>query len=176
MTHAPTPSCAAVLLALRTYAPVDASVLPLFAGRSRLPPPAQTPTHPHPPNPSPSHLNHPTPPACLPVPQVTRIHAELPPGGVLVFLTGQREVEQLCKRLRNHYAVQRARREAGGAAGGGDEGGAEAEAEVEVDEEAELVEQYGGGGGDGAEVAGDAAERRRRAGGGEEEIDDYGVS
>ncbi|GFR51442.1 hypothetical protein Agub_g13735, partial [Astrephomene gubernaculifera] len=35
--------------------------------------------------------------------KVTRIHAELPPGGVLVFLTGQREVEQLCRRLRKHY-------------------------------------------------------------------------
>ena len=32
--------------------------------------------------------------------QVCKIHRQLPPGGILVFLTGQREVEQLCKRLR----------------------------------------------------------------------------
>lgn len=35
--------------------------------------------------------------------KVSRIHRELPPGGILVFLTGQREVEQLCKRLRNSF-------------------------------------------------------------------------
>ncbi|KAG2437050.1 hypothetical protein HYH02_011311 [Chlamydomonas schloesseri] len=124
--------------------------------------------------------------------KVTRIHAELPPGGVLVFLTGQREVEGLCKRLRGHYAAQRARRAAagsgsgrpaagagpggGGGGGGGDDGDGDgdgsAAAEGEEEEEEELVEQYGGGGGDGAEVAGDAAERRRR--GGDAEVDDYG--
>ena len=32
--------------------------------------------------------------------QVCKIHRQLPPGGILVFLTGQREVEHLCKRLR----------------------------------------------------------------------------
>lgn len=29
--------------------------------------------------------------------KVLRIHAELPPGGVLVFMTGQREVTSLCR-------------------------------------------------------------------------------
>ena len=32
--------------------------------------------------------------------QVRQLHRALPPGGVLVFLTGQREVEALCRRLR----------------------------------------------------------------------------
>jgi ATP-dependent RNA helicase DHX37/DHR1 len=32
--------------------------------------------------------------------QVSQIHKQLPPGGILVFMTGQREVEGLCKRLR----------------------------------------------------------------------------
>lgn len=32
--------------------------------------------------------------------KAARIHRELPPGGILVFLTGQREVQNLCKRLR----------------------------------------------------------------------------
>ena len=32
--------------------------------------------------------------------QVSQIHRQLPPGGILVFMTGQREVEALCKRLR----------------------------------------------------------------------------
>eukprot|EP00892_Ulva_mutabilis_P012877 jgi/Ulvmu1/9962/UM059_0010.1 len=31
--------------------------------------------------------------------KVTRIHQELPAGGILVFVTGQREVQHLCKRL-----------------------------------------------------------------------------
>lgn len=46
-------------------------------------------------------------------PQVTRIHRELPPGGVLVFVTGQREVEYLCKKLRTHFAAVAKRRQVG---------------------------------------------------------------
>ncbi|KAG2499784.1 hypothetical protein HYH03_002081 [Edaphochlamys debaryana] len=119
--------------------------------------------------------------------KVVRIHSELPPGGVLVFLTGQREVEQLCRRLRSHFSA-RDRRAATAAAGGGRardgpcqpdaadgaDGGAEAgEAEPE---EGAFEEFGGGGGGDRAEVAGDAAERRRGGRGEEEEqaLDDYG--
>lgn len=50
--------------------------------------------------------------------KVTRIHRELPPGGILVFVTGQREVEQLCARLRaslpgSHGAGGRARGQRG---------------------------------------------------------------
>lgn len=36
--------------------------------------------------------------------QVVQIHERLPPGGVLVFVTGQREVEHLCQRLRMKWA------------------------------------------------------------------------
>ena len=36
--------------------------------------------------------------------QVCKIHRQLPTGGILVFLTGQREVEHLCKRLRQAFA------------------------------------------------------------------------
>ena len=38
------------------------------------------------------------------VDQVVQIHERLSPGGILVFVTGQREVEHLCKRLRTKYA------------------------------------------------------------------------
>ena len=38
--------------------------------------------------------------------QVSQIHQQLPPGGILVFLTGQREVEALCKRLRTSLVKQ----------------------------------------------------------------------
>ena len=41
--------------------------------------------------------------------QVCKIHRQLPPGGILVFLTGQREVEQLCKRLRQALQPKAAR-------------------------------------------------------------------
>ncbi|KAA6424230.1 MAG: ATP-dependent RNA helicase kurz [Trebouxia sp. A1-2] len=36
--------------------------------------------------------------------KVCKIHRQLPLGGILVFLTGQREVELLCKRLRQAFA------------------------------------------------------------------------
>jgi len=52
--------------------------------------------------------------------KVSAIHSKLPPGGILVFLTGQREVEQLCARLRRAFAA------AAVAAGDGPEGAAEA--------------------------------------------------
>ena len=37
------------------------------------------------------------------VEHVTKIHKKLPHGGVLVFLTGQHEVEQMCKKLRSAF-------------------------------------------------------------------------
>ena len=40
--------------------------------------------------------------------QVRQIHRQLPPGGILVFVTGQREVEQLARRLRSALAPQAA--------------------------------------------------------------------
>ncbi|DBA75145.1 hypothetical protein WJX77_004936 [Trebouxia sp. C0004] len=36
--------------------------------------------------------------------KVCKIHRQLPPGAILVFLTGQREVQHLCKRLRQTFA------------------------------------------------------------------------
>ena len=36
--------------------------------------------------------------------KVTQIHARLPAGGILVFLTGQAEIEDLCARLTTYYS------------------------------------------------------------------------
>ncbi|CAO3641577.1 unnamed protein product [Mucor hiemalis] len=35
--------------------------------------------------------------------KITKIHERLPSGGILVFLTGQNEINQLCKQLRKRY-------------------------------------------------------------------------
>ncbi len=32
--------------------------------------------------------------------KVKKIHSELPPGGILVFLTGKKEILYVCKRLK----------------------------------------------------------------------------
>lgn len=43
--------------------------------------------------------------------KVTQIHARLPAGGILVFLTGQAEIEDLCARLTTYYSKkERAKR------------------------------------------------------------------
>ena len=39
------------------------------------------------------------------VKKVLAIHRKLPPGGILVFLTGQREVELMCRKLREAYPL-----------------------------------------------------------------------
>lgn len=36
--------------------------------------------------------------------KVCKIHARLPPGGILVFLTGQNEIQALCKRLNKRWS------------------------------------------------------------------------
>jgi ATP-dependent RNA helicase DHX37/DHR1 len=41
--------------------------------------------------------------------KVMSIHKRLPPGGILVFVTGQREVDYLCKKLRRAAKVQTAK-------------------------------------------------------------------
>jgi len=41
--------------------------------------------------------------------KVMSIHKRLPPGGILVFVTGQREVDYLCKKLRRASKVQTAK-------------------------------------------------------------------
>ncbi len=46
-----------------------------------------------------------------------QIHERLPPGGILVFVTGQREAEQLCMRLRRKYASSSSGSDAAAAAG-----------------------------------------------------------
>eukprot|EP01133_Synstelium_polycarpum_P003732 gene3732-4301_t len=38
--------------------------------------------------------------------KVAKIHKQLPPGGVLVFVTGRQEVEYLCAKLRRSYPVK----------------------------------------------------------------------
>lgn len=39
--------------------------------------------------------------------KVCQIHKKLPPGGILLFLSTQQEIESLCERLRAHYAKTR---------------------------------------------------------------------
>ncbi len=40
------------------------------------------------------------------VTKVSKIHARLPPGGILVFLTGQQEISTVCKRLEQRYGAR----------------------------------------------------------------------
>jgi ATP-dependent RNA helicase DHX37/DHR1 len=82
--------------------------------------------------------------------QVCQIHRTLPPGGVLVFMTGQREVEHLCKKLRAAFA-QRPKRGGQAAAAGGS---ADAAAAVAAGAAAAAA----GDGGDAAAAAAAAAE------------------
>ncbi len=48
--------------------------------------------------------------------QVRQIHQRLPPGGILLFVTGQREVEGLCRKLRSRLGPAAANRAATAAA------------------------------------------------------------
>ncbi|TMW68158.1 hypothetical protein Poli38472_007830 [Pythium oligandrum] len=43
--------------------------------------------------------------------KVVKIHKKLPEGGILVFLTGQREITQLCRQLRRAYSASRGKKE-----------------------------------------------------------------
>ena len=86
--------------------------------------------------------------------KVAQIHRTLPPGGVLVFLTGQREVEHLCRRLRSTF--NRPARRSGGAPGaqrnaaaGGDDDDDGAAAAAAAAEEAAGLDAFSG---DAAEV------------------------
>ena len=38
--------------------------------------------------------------------KAAKIHARLPPGGILIFLTGQNEIQVLCKRLEKRFGVK----------------------------------------------------------------------
>ncbi|KAI8463435.1 MAG: P-loop containing nucleoside triphosphate hydrolase protein [Monoraphidium minutum] len=109
-----------------------------------------------------------------------RIHRELPPGGILIFVTGQREADGLVRRLHAALGPPRPRGGKGGAAGGkgkkrrgGDaaaaarggggaaqgEGAEEEAAAADAEGPLEAGEAYGA----------DAAEAEPAAGGGEEE-------
>lgn len=116
--------------------------------------------------------------------QVRQLHAALPPGGVLVFLTGQREVEALCRRLRapprgrralpqgsnpdpgsgpgagSRPADGRAERRAGGEAAGDETLDAGREGSAGAQPLAEGVDAFGG---DAAEAAGEADGAGRRS-------------
>ncbi|CAL8464255.1 g3790 [Coccomyxa elongata] len=72
--------------------------------------------------------------------KVCQIHERLPPGGILVFLTGQREVEYLCRRLRTKYGMKHK---------GAEQAGRNAEAELEARQAADTF------GADEAEQQGD---------------------
>ena len=99
--------------------------------------------------------------------KVCRIHTELPAGGVLVFLTGQREVEALCRRLRRRFAV------AGGAVAlAAAKGGAGKEEEDDDDEEEE--EEEAAAGADAAEIGGERADAAAGVGLGSDDEDDEG--
>lgn len=51
-----------------------------------------------------SHLSH------FPVNlQVSQVHRNLPDGGILVFMTGQAEILDLCRRLREEFSVTKSK-------------------------------------------------------------------
>jgi ATP-dependent RNA helicase DHX37/DHR1 len=85
--------------------------------------------------------------------KVCRIHRELPPGGILVFLTGQREVDSMCRRLKAAFGGPQRR---GGSSGGGGRG----------------REGAGGSSGDKASKKRRAGEAAAAAGGGGEEAEE----
>lgn len=39
--------------------------------------------------------------------KVSKIHARLPPGGILVFMTGQGEIQALCRKLEKKYGAKK---------------------------------------------------------------------
>lgn len=50
--------------------------------------------------------------------KVAKIHARLPPGGILVFMTGRREIDTLCKQLKEEYGPEAIRKQSTPAARG----------------------------------------------------------
>ncbi|KAL4857499.1 ATP-dependent RNA helicase DEAH13 [Chlorella vulgaris] len=91
----------------------------------------------------------------LPFLSVSQIHRTLPPGGVLVFLTGQREVEHLCRKLRSAFN-RKPRRQAGAPDGAGAGTGPPAAGGA--------IEAAAGGGEEEGEQAVKAAEEEAAAG------------
>eukprot|EP00899_Mesostigma_viride_P020775 jgi/Mesvir1/2869/Mv13952-RA.1 len=81
--------------------------------------------------------------------KVKAIHSKLPPGGILVFLTGQREVESMCKRLRQAFPPPKVKRrgyrdQKHGAAGGTAKGAGGAAASCVRGAEGKGMSQDGG--------------------------------
>ena len=91
--------------------------------------------------------------------KVSAIHRRLPPGGVLVFLTGQREVEAMCRRLRAKFGQRAVEKRSQGCERGRQEETGEDEG-IEGKEWSEFV--------DGGEGVGEE-EREREGGEGEAE-------
>jgi ATP-dependent RNA helicase DHX37/DHR1 len=82
------------------------------------------------------------------------IHANLPPGGILIFLTGQREVEFACRKLRAQLGPRRGK----GAGGAAVETAANGDADSDEADEADAAGGVGGwSGGDAAEADAGAA-------------------
>jgi hypothetical protein len=81
--------------------------------------------------------------------KVVRIHRELPPGGILVFVTGQREVQQLRSRLLSAFPGPHTENRMKGAAGGAAEAETdginvlEFEGADRAELDADLVGSYG---------------------------------
>lgn len=92
--------------------------------------------------------------------QVCRIHRELPGGGILLFVTGQREVQVAVRRIRQAFA-RSARTADSTAAGSGstaaaaaaDGGGSSSNGSPSTDEDSDIA-----AGADAAEIAADAAD------------------
>ena len=68
--------------------------------------------------------------------QILKIHRTLPPGGILVFVTGQGEVSALCRKLRALYDLKKNWKNKGGA--GKDEEGNDESGEGEEDEQEKM--------------------------------------
>ena len=43
--------------------------------------------------------------------KTSKIHEKLPPGGILIFMTGQQEIESMCRRLRDKYPLEKKRKQ-----------------------------------------------------------------
>ena len=110
----------------------------------------------------------------------------LPPGGVLVFLTGQREVEHLCRKLRATFNRPPRQRGAGAAAApqapeaGGGEEAADVAAAAAAAEEAAGLDAFSGDAAEAGAAAGEdeaallaLLEQEDRAAAGEGPADDY---
>ena len=71
---------------------------------------------------------------------VSRMHRRLPPGGILVFMTGQAEIMQTCRKLREMFPASLANK----SKSKGDEGGEKGDAEKK--EKKKRGDKKGGGG------------------------------